>query len=153
MTSNTNSIDEIANSFSSESEKLQNIINETQKKSNELSIPEIIANYFQIMNVNSHITLLKKHMMTLDSPDSKLTEKIKETEALISEKFNKKLHPFIMSQLTKSIEESMEILQSNQSKQKSKDEIENEAKLYAALREKMSTKEFVEQYEKGLIHD
>ena len=153
MTSNTESVDEIANSFSSESEKLQNIINETQKKSSELSIPEIITNYFQIMNVNSHITLLKKHMDTFDSPDSKLTEKIKEAETLISDKFNKKLHPFIMSQLTKSIEESMEILQSSQSQQKSKEEIENEAKLYAALREKMSTKEFVEQYDKGLVHD
>ena len=125
MTSNTESIDEIASSFSLESEKLQNIINGTQKKSNRLSIPEIIANYFQIMNVNSHITLLKKHMETLDSNDPKLTEQIKEIETLISEEFNKKLHPFIISQLTKSIEESMKILQSNQSQQKSKVEIEN----------------------------
>ena len=153
MASNTESIDEITRSFSLESEKLQNIINETQEKLSGLSIPEIIANYFQIMNVNSHITLLKKHIETLNSDDSKLTEKIKETETLISEKFNKKLHPFIMSQLTKSIEESMKILQSNQSEQKSKEEVENEANMYEALREKMSTKEFVEQYDKGLTHD
>lgn len=153
MASNTESIDEIARSFSLESEKLQNIINETQEKSSGLSIPEIIASYFQIMNVNSHITLLKKHIETLNSDDSKLTEKIKETETLISEKFNKKLHPFIMSQLTKSIEESMKILQSNQLEQKSKEDVENEAKMYEALREKMSTKEFVEQYDKGLTHD
>lgn len=153
MTANIDSIDEIVSSFSSESEKLQNIINETQKKSNELSIPEIIANYFQIMNVNSHITLLKKHMKTLNYNNSKIIEKIKETENIISDKFNKNLHPFIKSQLTKSIEESMEILQSNQSQQKSKEEIENEAKMYAELREKMSTKEFVEQYDKGIAND
>ena len=58
-----------------------------------------------------------------------------------------------MSQLTKSIEESMKILQSNQLEQKSKEDVENEAKMYEALREKMSTKEFVEQYDKGLTHD
>ena len=33
------------------------------------------------------------------------------------------------------------------------EEIENEAKLYDALREKMSTKEFLEQYDKGITHD
>ncbi len=36
---------------------------------------------------------------------------------------------------------------------KSKEEIENEAKKYEKLRQMMSTKEFVEQYDKGLSHD
>ena len=153
MTSNTDSFEEIVNSFSSESEKLQNIIDETQKQSDTLSIPKIVANYFQIMNVNSHITLLKKHLETQDSPDSAISEKIKKTENLISEKFNKNLHPLMMSQLQASIDESVKKLQSNPSTQKSKEEIENEAKLYDELREKMSTKEFLEQYDKGLTND
>ena len=36
---------------------------------------------------------------------------------------------------------------------KSKEDIEKEAKLYEELRQTMSTKEFVEQYEKGIFHD
>jgi len=39
------------------------------------------------------------------------------------------------------------------SEQKSKETIENEAKLYEKLREIMSTKEFVKQYDSGLSND
>ena len=151
MTSNSDSFNDMVTSFTLESQKLQDIIDETEKKSENLSIPEIIGNYFQIMNVNSHITLLKKQLEI--TPDQKLFEKIKETEMLISEKFNKNLHPFLLSQLTKSVEEDMAKLQSNPAPDASKEDIENNAKLYDALREKMSTKEFVEQYDKGLTHD
>ena len=151
MTSNSDSFNDIVASFTLESQKLQEIIGETEKKSENLSIPEIVTNYFQIMNVNSHITLLKKQLEI--APDQKLLKKIEETEVLISEKFNKNLHPFLLSQLTKSIEESMAKLQSNQTTDASKKDIENNAKLYDVLREKMSTKEFVEQYDKGLTHD
>ena len=151
MTSNSDSFSDMVGSFTLESQKLQEIIDETEKKSENLSIPEIIGNYFQIINVNSHITLLKKQLEI--TPDQKLSEKIKEIEMLISEKFNKNLHPFLLSQITKSVEESMANLQSNQTVDTSKEDIENNAKLYDALREKMSTKEFVEQYDKGLAHD
>ena len=34
--------------------------------------------------------------------------------------------------------------------EKTKDQIENESKMFEELRKKMSTKEFVEQYNKGL---
>jgi hypothetical protein len=47
----------------------------------------------------------------------------------------------------------VKILQSRDSEQKSKEDTENDAKLYEELRQKMSTKEFVEQYDKGLSHD
>jgi len=40
-----------------------------------------------------------------------------------------------------------------ESVQKSKEQIEEEAKLYKELREIMSTKEFVVQYENGLKDD
>ncbi len=58
-----------------------------------------------------------------------------------------------MEKLVNSIQATTENLQSDSSIQKSKDDIENEAKLYEELRQKMSTKEFVEQYDKGLSHD
>jgi len=150
MGSNAESYEKTVTSFSSDSEKLCNLINEELKKS-DLSIPEIVENYFQIMNVNSHITLLKKYLESGHS-DNAMNEKIQKIESFISEKFNNNLHPRILSQLTKSIEESTKGLQSSPS-QKSKEDIENEAKLYSELREKMSTKEFVEQYDKGLTHD
>ena len=38
-------------------------------------------------------------------------------------------------------------------KQKTKEIIENEARLYKELRELMSTKEFVEQYDSGIKDD
>jgi len=58
-----------------------------------------------------------------------------------------------MEKLTKSIQDTVKILQSRDSEQKSKEDTENDAKLYEELRQKMSTKEFVEQYDKGLSHD
>jgi len=90
----------------------------------------------------------------LDSDDQKsLLDDIVETEKLISEKFNHTMHPQILEKLTQSIQDVTRNLQSSSSGQKSKEDIENEAKQYEELREKMSTKEFVEQYDKGLSDD
>jgi hypothetical protein len=44
-------------------------------------------------------------------------------------------------------------LQSGNSGDKSKEKIESDAKLFEELRQKMSTKEFVEQYDHGLSND
>ena len=144
------SIDDISSMFQTESEKLENLINNATTKS-ELSIHEIIETYYQIMNVSSMITMLKPQI-DVDEHKSFL-EKIQETEKIISEKFNSTIHPQIMVQLTNSIENTTKNLQSDSNEEKSKEKIENEAKLYEDLRQKMSTKEFVEQYDKGLSHD
>ncbi len=53
------SIDDISSMFSTESEKLENLINNATTKS-ELSIPEIVEAYYQIMNVSSMSTMLKQ---------------------------------------------------------------------------------------------
>ena len=155
MNFNADSFDKLTNSFYSESKQLEKSINNALEKSEKLSIPEIVGNYFQIMNITSQLTVLKKHLDDeTNTKDAKiLSARIVEIENLISEKFNKNLHPFVMSQLTKSIQESTRNLQSNQTQQKSKEQIEAEAKLYAKLREIMSTKEFVEQYDNGLTDD
>jgi len=90
----------------------------------------------------------------LNSDDQKsLLDEIIETEKLISDKFNYTIHPQILEKLTQSIQDITTNLQSSSSGQKSKEEIENEAKQYEELRQKMSTKEFVEQYGKGLSDD
>ena len=136
--------------FHDESEKLENLINIATTKS-ELSMHEIIETYFQIMNISSMAVMLKQQ---LQADEHKiLLDKIIDIERVISEKFNSSIHPQVLKQLTKSIQDSIKNLQSEDSKQKSKEDIENKAKLYEELRQKMSTKEFVEQYDKGLSHD
>ena len=89
----------------------------------------------------------------IDNSDSSFHEKISNTENFISKKFNSIIHPKIMANIVNSISTITENLQSLNSEQKSKEIIENEAKLYEKLREIMSTKEFVKQYDSGLSND
>jgi len=144
------SIDDISSMFHTESKNLENLINNATTKS-ELSIPEIIETYYQIMNVSSMSTMLKQEHGGSNEHNS-LIEEIEETQKFISEKFDSDLHPSIMRQLSNSLTDITKTLQSG-TLDKSKDEIESEAKLYEKLRQTMSTKEFVEQYDKGLSHD
>ena len=143
------SFDDIAVMFDTESEKLLKIIDIATLKS-DLSISEIIYVYYQIINISSMNTMLKQQ---INSDNQKpLLDKILKIEKVITEKFDSDIHPRIMERLRKSIQETTSTLQSG-SKQKSKEDIENEAKSYEELRQKMSTKEFVEQYDKGLSND
>ena len=143
------SIDDVSSMFDAESEKLVNLINTAATKP-DLSLHEIIKTYYQIMNVSSMITMLKQQ---IDANEHQtLVNKIIEIEQVISEKFNSVIHPQVIEQLAKSIQDTTKNLQSG-SEQKSKEDIENDAKLYEDLRKKMITKEFVEQYDKGLSND
>ena len=142
------SIDDISSMFHTESQKLETLINNTATKS-DLSIPEIVETYYQIMNVSSMIVMIKQ----LGDQHKGLMSEISETEEIISDKFDTQIHPRIVSYLVKSIQDITTNLQSANSSQKSKEEIENDAKLFDELREKMSTKEFVDQYEKGIKND
>ena len=144
------SFDDISSMFHTESEKLESLINNATTQS-ELSIHEIVETYYQVMNISSMTVMLKQQ---LDANEHKiLLDKIAETERIISEKFNFNIHPRIMENLAKSIQDTTTNLQSGGSEKKSKEDIQNEAKLYEKLRQTMSTKEFVEQYDKGLSHD
>ena len=133
--------------FNTESQKLEDLINNVATKS-VLPIPEIVETYYQIMNVSSMIAMIKQ----LGDQHEGLLSEITETEKIISNKFDTQIHPQIVSYLTKSIQDITANLQSSPG-QKSKEEIENQAKLFDELREKMSTKEFVIQYEKGIKND
>ncbi len=144
------STDDISSMFHTESGKLENLVNNASDS--ELSIHEIIETYYQIMNVSSMATMLNQQLGGSNDQNS-LIKKIEETQKFISEKFDSNLHPSIMMQLTNSLADITKSLQSNDTVKKSKDEIETKAKLYEKLRQTMSTKEFVEQYEKGLSHD
>lgn len=140
------SIDEISAMFDAESAKLGGLIDNAASKP-ELTVHEIVDTYYQISNVSSMITMLKQQLDPQNHQS--LLEKIAKTEAVISEKFNPDVHPQIMNKLAKSIQDTTNNLQSK-SENKTTEDIQNDAKLYDELREKMSTKEFVEQYDKGL---
>ena len=135
--------------FDTEFTKLENLVNEINLE-HELPVNQIVSIYYQITNVASMIEVMKKQ---IDNSDSSFHEKISNTETFISKKFNSIIHPKIMTNITNSISEITNNLQSLNSEQKSKETIENEAKLYEKLREIMSTKEFVKQYDSGLSND
>ena len=135
--------------FDTEFIKLENLVTEINLE-HELPVNQIVSIYYQITNVASMIEVMKKQ---IDDSDSSFHEKISNTETFISKKFNSIIHPKIMTNITNSISEITKNLQSLNSEQKSKETIENEAKLYEKLREIMSTKEFVKQYDSGLSND
>ena len=135
--------------FDTEFIKLENLVNEINLE-HELPVNQIVSIYYQITNVASMIEVMKKQ---IDNSDSSFHEKISNTETFISKKFNSIIHPKIMTNITNSISEITKNLQSLNSEQKSKETIENEAKLYEKLRAIMSTKEFVKQYDSGLSND
>ena len=143
------SSDDISQMFDSESQKLQNLIDTVNSKT-DMTIHEIVEVYYQVMNVSSMATMLKEQTKSEPNP---LLSKIQETEKMISEKFDSTLHPKILAKISSSIQEMTKNLQSGNSGEKSKEQIESDAKLFEELRQTMSTKEFVEQYEKGISHD
>jgi len=136
----------------SEFEKFQKIIDSMPKNSKKM-IPDIVSLYFQATMVE---TLSKK--LTQDISESEQQthlEKINKIQKYVDENFSKSLHPVILSQLVNSIQKStndLKLLGQN-SEAKTKEIIENEARLYKELRELMSTKEFVEQYDSGIKDD
>ena len=131
--------------FSSEYVKSKNFVN-TLNFNAELPVNQIVEVYYQIMNVSSLLAVVKPKL-------DQNNDKILDAEKLIFEKFNSTIHPKIMAHITNSISEITRDLQSLNSEQKSNETIENEAKLYEKLREMMSTKEFVKQYDTGLSYD
>ncbi len=140
-------LDGVVQMFDDECQKLQNLIGIADSKSN-LTIDQIVEIYYQVMNVSSMSVMLRGQ-----SDSEPLLRKLRETEKLIVEKFDSITHPQIMDNLSDSIRADTKKLQSGNSGKKSKEEIESDAKLFEELRQKMSTREFVEQYEKNLHHD
>ena len=143
------SSNELFELFIIEFEKLENLVNKLNSE-NELPVNQIVEIYYQITNVSSMIEVMKQQ---IDKSDLSSFEKISNVENFISKKFNSTIHPKIMNNIENSISEITKNLQSLGSEQKSKETIENEAKLYEKLREIMSTKEFVKQYDAGLSND
>lgn len=143
------SSDDVFSTFVSESQKLQNLIDNVNNK-NDMNIHEIVETYYRVMNVSSMATMLKQQV---GFEPKELLKKIQESENLISEKFDSDIHPKILQKLSVTIQELTKNLQSENLSKKSKEQIESDARLFEELRQTMSTKEFVEQYEYGIAHD
>ena len=136
----------------SEFEKFQKIIDSISKNSEKM-IPDIVSLYFQATVVETLSKKLKQDIV--ESEQQTHLEKINKIQKYVDENFSKSVHPKILSQLVNSIQKStdnLKLLDQN-SEQKTKEIIENEAQLYKELRELMSTKEFVEQYDAGIKDD
>ena len=136
----------------SEFEKFQSII-DSMPKNSEKMIPDIVSLYFQATMVETLSKKLRQDIV--ESDQQTYLEKINKIQKYVDENFSKSLHPEILSQLINSIQEStdnLKLLEQN-SEEKTKEIIENEAQLYKELRELMSTKQFVEQYESGIKND
>jgi len=142
-----NLAEDFSQMFHSEYMKLQHQIDAANAKT-DMNIHEIVETYYQVMSVSSMATVLKQH-----AESNELLDQIQKTERLISDNFNSILHPKIMANLSASIQEMTKILQSENSTEHSKEQIESDAKLFEELRQKMSTKEFVDQYETEISHD
>ena len=136
----------------SEFEKFQTILDSISKNSKKM-IPDIVSLYFQATMVETLSKKLRQDIV--ESDQQTYLEKINKIQKYVDENFSKSLHPEILSQLINSIQEStdnLKLLDQN-SEEKTKEVIENEAQLYKELRELMSTKEFVEQYDAGIKND
>jgi len=141
--------EDISQMFEAESQKLENLFTTANSKT-DMNIHEIVETYYQVMNVSSMAIMLKQQA---NSEPKELLEEIQKTEKLISERFDSDIHPKIMKTLSMSIQTLTKNLQSENSGEKSKEQTELDAKLFDELRQTMSTKEFVEQYENGLSYD
>jgi hypothetical protein len=153
-TDNPSSINEISDLLNLEASKLQNTINQGLKNSRNLILSEIIEVYYQVINVASITKMLKENPATMKSlkENNAVITLIKNAEKEIDEKFNKNLHLLILDQLDQEIENSKRQIKEIQSRriEKTKEEIEKQGEIYQKLRQIMSTKEFVDQYDKRL---
>ena len=149
------SFDESYQLFQTESNQIEDMIKNTIEKSDR-TISDIVQIYYQVIKVVSLGKLLNQRFQGKVEPSHHtLLDRIDEVQNIITEKFNMSLHPTILSQLTDSVQKHTDNLKllAKESGEKSKESIEEEAKLYKELRDFMSTKEFVEQYATGLKDD
>ena len=152
MSSDDSSILSISDVLNTEMKKLENQIDDSLRATSKLDISQIIPIYHQVLNVSSMTNVLKEFFKNTN-PQDETKNLVNDAEKLISEKFNSNLHPNFLAHVSDLITTSVNELQAKKNSQKTETEIKSDATLYDHLRELMSTKEFVEQYDQGLYHD
>ena len=152
--SNSPTDNEVSDLFEIESIDLEKTVTQILKNFENLDISEIIKLYYQVINVNSLVKILRLNFeknKTLKE-NKKIMIRVQETENFIKNQFNENLHPLVLSRLSNIIENSRKEIKNSisKTKEKTKKNLEIQAKMYEKLRQIMSTKEFVDQYSKVL---
>ncbi len=133
--------EDVSRMFHTESDKLKGLISNATVT--DLPVSEIVEIYYQVINVSSMALMLRQQLDPVKH--KQLLDRITHAESVISERFNSDIHPRIQANLADLITESTKNLQSQ--------DTGNDTDMSAAyenLRQMMSTREFVGQYEKGL---
>ncbi len=133
--------EDVSRMFHAESDKLEGLISNAAVT--DLPVSEIVEIYYQVINVSSMALMLRQQI----DPDKhrQLLDMITHAESIISERFNSDIHPRIQANLADLITESTNNLQSQDTGNNT-----DMSAAYENLRQMMSTREFVGQYEKGL---
>ena len=131
---------DISKTLQDESAKLDSMVENADRKS---SLEETIQLYYQVMSLSSMVKMLRQQP---NMADPGLLEEISGAEKKIRY-FNSSLHPKILSKFAGSIKDTTSRLQTGNPDRLSQKEIEENAILYDKLRQIMSTKEFVQQYD------
>lgn len=149
FTSNSNLLD----NFVSKSIELEEDISKALMNLEELYLEDIVGLYFNMINVSSIAKSINQNNRAFENKNfEENLNKIKEIQSHLNEKFNETLHPMLISNLEKRIEEYKSNLKkvSINHDATTKKEIEGQAEKFEKLRQLMSTKEFVNQYTKVL---
>jgi len=150
MSSGNSAMDDTSDFFFGQYNELKKDVEQAIENSKKISVSQIVEIYYQVINVTS---LLKSIMESNNhAGNSDMINQIKESDQFIENKFNKELHPLVILRLKESIDNFRKQLKDNvkDKNTRTKKEIEDQAEMYEELRQVMSTKEFVEQYDRLL---
>ena len=141
---NDNPFQNLRDSFYQDADFFESAMLNLQVES--LTIKEIIHLYYQAINLMSVVEFFKRQDCELPQD---LLKRISEIETMVHNEFNYNTHPKILQYLSDLIVSNTAKLQFQHPSQ-TKDDLEKTAHEYNKLRELMSTKEFVVQYDRGL---
>jgi len=143
------SFEEVSKMFLGEVAGFERMISEVPGDIDSLGTAEIVRCYYQVMNMSSMIKALKPQSTGQGRAD--MLRQITGVEKQIREKFDHGIHPAIMSQMAESVSRQTAFLRGSKRAGRRAGKVTgDEAGLFEKLREAMSTKEFVEQYDKEL---
>jgi len=149
--SGDDSFGEVSRSFRGEVASFEKMVSEVPANVGSLGIAGIVRCYYQVMKMSAMIRVLKPQSAGQGRED--MLRQITCVERQIREKFDHGIHPAIMSHMAESVDRQTASLRESKGDGRTRETIEAEAKSFEKLREAMSTKEFVEQYDRGLNHD
>lgn len=142
-----------AEAFVQESEVLTGLMDSALKGAEKLDVAEIVRLYYQVISTSSIIRVLRTRADVHE--DGGLSDKIRDVEAAIEDRFNSNIHRTVMAALSERIRDMTDRLRKagKNGGEKTAEDVKNEAGMFEKLREIMSTREFVGQYDRQIGHD